>query len=801
MLKKINESSPILARFFVFVFVPVTISAIAGYAYLKKSLPIEEGSLQAAGLSANVSLTRDNDAVPHIVAASDEDAYFALGYAHAQDRLWQMEYQKLIAQGRLSEIRGSSTLKIDYYVRTLGLRQAADKALGQLSPKAKTLLDAYVKGVNASASSRKTLPIEFLLHDRQPEAWTALDSMLQLKLLQIGLHDASIEKMHQVSLVRQLGMAKATQLVQANGGEKIEVSDDFVAPDGVLVQTISSASARLASEFGIGDGDLASNVWAVSGNLTKSGKPMLANDLHSITQIPSKWYLSEIKGKEVHLAGASIPGLPLIFSGRNAKISWGTSTLRVQAPSLAMEKIHPLDESKYERGGAWQQITSRVETFQVRSAFPAYLRGEIKPIKMTVRSTDRGPVISDLADSTGATYSLELPGLADQDKTFDSLLALNFAQDWAQAKEGMRNYSSPAMNLVYADQQGNIASKMVGKLPFGAQVLNIQLPKASGTSGERFIAFDALPESLNPAEGFIVRSSSAAVQPSLGKAVDSREARLVQLLAEKASTKIDLPSMLAIQGDDASVGSAVVLKAMLNFTPKNESQEKASSILRTWDHRAEAKSVAATIYNAWVDRLFEAVVRDNTVNAGVSRKFLESYPAQAKVRFLTAVLQGQQNQWCAAAAPENACNEKLGRSLQVALEELQLLIGKNMDKWQWGEVYRASYQHLAIDSDSFFASFVNRKNASVGDSFSLNGGAPLHFSKDDGYQRFAGSSYRQVVDLSAENKSKFIVNTGQSGNMMSAHYDTWLSAAQGTNLLSMGFGEKLSGAKVLTLSK
>jgi penicillin amidase len=801
MFKKINESSPILSRFLLFIFAPIGLAASAAYIYLNQSVPAASGALALAGIGAEVRIARGADGVPHIVAASDDDAYFAFGYVHAQDRLWQMEYQKLIGQGRLSELRGASTLPLDFYIRTLGLRQAAEQALAQLAPRSRQLLDAYVKGVNARIAEAKSLPPEYYINDRRPEAWSAADSMLQLKLLQIGLNDSNVDMLRQVSLVRQLGMAKASALTLADVERGVDVAD-FNAPIGELVQQMSGAARRLQDEFGIGDGDLESSAWVIDGKLTKSGKPILANDLHSVTQIPSKWYLSDVQGQHVHLAGASVPGLPIIFSGRNAHISWGTTSLRTLGHNLVQEKINLLDEGKYLADGAWKQLATRVEMIHVKSPFPSYLRGDIKPIKLVVRSTGRGPIVSDLVESSGATYALDLVGLHAQDRSFDALLALNFAADWDQLKRGMRDYASPAMNIVYADQAGNIASKTVGKLAQGTRIDGVQLaPLPSGGADAPYIAFENLPETLNPANGIILRANFSASN-ELSALAGNRAARMASLLRERTggAAKVDIDAALAIQDDELSVGAAAVLKQMLTVTPQDARQAKAIAYLRRWDMRAAPDSVAASIYNVWLEHLFETLVRDNMANGAAARKAMAGYPPAARARFIDAVLREKQGEWCALKGQAGNCGARMAHSLQGALDQLQLSVGKDMAQWQWGAIHKVAYRHPGIDAESFFASLFNRRGAGHGDNFSVAGGAPLVFSKDAGYQRLAGSSYRQVMDLSAQNQSKFVTSTGQSGNVLSPNYDNFMVAGGAASLSHVRFGAPQAGAQVLTLT-
>lgn len=787
MWKRINESSPILARFLLFICAPIGIAAAAGYGHLKQSVPLDDGVVAVQGVGGSVRIERGADAVPRITAASDADAYFALGYVHARDRLWQMEYQKLIGQGRLSELRGADTLALDRYIRTLGLSQAAGQALAQLAPRSRQLLDAYVRGVNARIGENHPLPPEYFVNGRKPEAWSATDSLLQLKLLQIDLDDSSVELLRQNALVRQLGSVRAAQLLRADEGRMLAVTGAAPPADGALLHQVETAATRLHREFGIGAADAGSTAWAVDGSHTRSGMPALVNDLHAASLIPARWYLSELRGPTVHVAGATIPGLPLFFSGRNESIAWGGTALHAVAPQLVREKIDPLDSNKYLDGDTWRTMASRNERIKVRSAFPAYLRGPIKPLGLTVRQTARGPVISDLADAGGATYTLALAGLDPQDRSFDALLALNGAQDWTQARTAMRDYGAPALQLVYADRHGNIGGKLVGKLAAGSVAPGVRLPAASAGAGPvAYIAYQDLPETYNPAGGMVLQAGA------------DRSARIASLL--RAGGKATPEALLAIQHDDLSLGAADALPGLLQLPASGPRQQQALDYLRGWDRRAAPDSVAASIYNVWIDHLFVDLVRDNATDRLAARQLLASYPPEARVRFVAGALRQSAADWCAAPGQPAQCRPHLARSLQSALDQLQITMGATMADWRWSAVQHAAYRSGAVDGGSPLSGLFARRTAAPGDNYSLGGAAPAVYSADDGYQRVAGSNYLQVIDLGDAGRSRFTVSTGQSGNFLSPQYDNFMRAASAAALPSLGFGEQRPGAMVLTLT-
>ncbi|MGV7211652.1 penicillin acylase family protein [Oxalobacteraceae bacterium A2-2] len=784
MWKRINETSPILARFLLFVCAPLGLAAAAGYGQLRQSVPDDGGLLTLRGDSGAVRLESGAGAVPRIEAASEPDAYFALGYAHARDRLWQMEYQKLIGQGRLSELRGAATLALDRYLRTLGLRQAAEQALAQLSPRARALLEAYVRGVNARIAERRPLAPEYYLNGRQPEPWTAADSLLQLKLLQISLDDSGIELRRQAALVRQLGGARAAQLLRADGGRSLAAGAGGPEPDGELLRQLEQAATRLHAEFGVGAVDPGSSAWAVDGRYTASGKPALVNDLHAVSLIPSKWYVSELAGGATHLAGATIPGLPLFFAGRNDSISWGPSVLRAYSPRLAAEQTDPLDSDRYRDGGQWRRMDSRVEIIRVKGEFPSYLRGGIRPLRLTVRSTVRGPVVSDLAGA-GAAYSLALPGLAPQDRSFDALLALNQARDWGQFKAALSGHASPALVMVYADRAGNIGAKAAARLPYGSEAPGLALP--GGGRGD--IAYGLLPESFNPPGGIVLQAGN-----------QERADRIAALLGATGAARSDSSALLGIQRDDRSLGAETLAPLLLATPAADARQRQALDYLRRWDGRAAPDSVAASIYNVWVDCLFRDLVYANAADRLAVRPLLDSYPAEARVRFLDTALGAGRGDWCTAPGRAGACGELLARSLQAALQQLRLAVGHDMAGWRWDAVQQAAYRNPAAEPDSLAAGLLDRRGPAIGDGYGVAGAAPAVAARDGGYRRLAGSDYLQVIDLGADGGARFLLSTGQSGNVLSPRYDDYLKHAGAIALRAPGFGAPLEGTQALTLT-
>ena len=414
-----------------------------GYLWLRTSLPQTTGRTQISGLDGQVEIVRDRSGVPHIFATTDHDAFLALGYVHAQDRLWQMEMNRRIGAGRLSELLGDATLDIDKFQRTLGYYRAAAGDYAALNARSRMALDAYAAGVNAWLGAGHTLPPEFVLLGAKPEPWRAIDSLVWEKMMSWDLGGDYDMELLRLQLVQALGPERAAQLLPPYPDDALNIlpKEAFsIAGAGGLDLLRLDRSLQL--DFGRGGREIGSNNWVVAGSRTATGLPMLANDPHLSASIPSIWYLAEIQGDQIHAIGATFPGLPAIVIGHNERVAWGVTNVGPDTQDLYIERINPANPNQYEVDGKWQDMAVVDETIVVD--------GEDQPLHWAARSTRHGPLISDVT-TTGAPLALRWVALEPGDTTMDAFMGLNYAANWEQFVDALRLYVSPSQNVVYAD--------------------------------------------------------------------------------------------------------------------------------------------------------------------------------------------------------------------------------------------------------------------------------------------------------------------------------------------------------------
>lgn len=799
------HTHPILFRLLIWIVLPLTLMLSLAYGYLNQSLPQKEGILLVEGLDSQVKIIRDEHAVPHIFADTDHDAFFAMGYLHAQDRLWQMEYKRRLGQGRLSEILGSNGLRTDQFMKTLGLYRVAKLALQSLDDTALQSLMAYVNGVNAWLQEAHTLPVEFYILDFRPEYWQPEDSLLQIKLMALNLGSNYSQELIFDLLIKELGLTKAAELMPNYPSQAVTVTQATGMTDEVLLQGLLALNDQLQRKFHLGGEGLGTNGWVVSGRFTQSGKPLLANDPHLATQMPSAWYLAEIQGDRLHVTGATLPGLPYVVLGHNESIAWGGTSLGADVQDLYLERTNPLDENQYEIEGRWVEMDIDEEWIYVKPGFPRFLTDPIPPLKWQVRRTHHGPLISDAIGRLKRPLALRWTALDMRDKSFQSFLNINYAQDWFTFKLALKDYVAPALNFIYADAQGNIAYIAGGKIPIRQQG-DGRLPVPGWQSiydWHSYIPLKALPQSLNPESGYIVSANNKNHSTDYPYLISHswsppyRAERITEAIEAhiQAGRKLVVQDFIELQGDYKSLQAKQLLVFLLQLTSQSSKQKNAIDHLKRWDGVMSEDSVAAAIYQSWLRHFNRLLLHDDLrgdllhIERG---NLLQSFAEQLHPLFINQAinqaLDHNKHNWCDRinTTQQETCEILALTALDKAIDELERLVG---DNWQWGSIHKTHYPHPVFTHVQLLDSIFDRKIRSGGDSYSVNV-AGWVFSQDKGYQQFISPSYRQVIDLSKWNHSGFINNTGQSGNVLSEHYDDYILRHKQLVLLPMHFGVK-----------
>lgn len=731
------------------------LAALAGLvALLRLSLPTLSGEERVDGLAAPVDIVRDAHGVPHVFASRAQDAWFGLGYVHAQDRLWQMEYQRRLVAGRLAEIFGKSAVPADVAVRTLGLGRAAERSLEHLPEFARQAVESYVDGVNQAlrAQTGRRRPLEFQALRIEVEPWTAVDVLACGKLLAWNLAGTYVGDLLRSDMLAKLGAERASELMAfGDDGAGARVDLPGVAPGAPVGPLDVPAEAHAGGE---GRG---SNQWAVDGTRTTTGKPMLANDPHLPPSLPGAWYLAHVSAPDLDVIGATVPGIPAVLAGRNRRIGWGIASLEVDVQDLFREPVGP-DGAL----AAQAQVASRQERIQVRGG---------EPVIAQVSSTAHGPIVSGFVGpkANGAPpppLALSWTGLDEQDATLAAFLRVNQARDWAEFSEALRPYVAPMLLFTYADVDGNVGSRMAGRVPRrsggdGSRVVDVA---AAGGAGDwdGSVPFDEMPACFNPAGGVVLSANTSEVPPGyphfLGREhiVPYRRARIEALLDRPAP--LSLEAHAALQLDTHSPQAATLLPLLLpHVTPADGVQARALDLLRAWDRDMRADSPAASVFAAWWRELPRALA---AAELGPELfKGWELWPSYTD-RYVRGRLAEGTGQARTRAAVQ--------RSFADAVAGLAARLGRNPARWRWGRLHRAVFAHRPFHRLRLVRPLVSRSLAIGGDWSSVNVGGTWAYDKPFEAKHVAG--YRQVLDLSTPDRGLFIQAVGQSGHVLSRHY-------------------------------
>jgi penicillin amidase len=742
--------------------------------FVRNTFPRTQGTLSVAGLQGPVEVYRDKWGVPHIFAENEHDLFVAQGYVHAQDRLWQMEFNRRVGAGRLSEVLGESTLDSDRFLRTIGLYRAAQADLEVTPPEVLAVLQAYADGVNAFiATHQQSLPLEFTLLGFKPEPWTPADTVVWGKVMSMTLGGN-----WESELVRQ-------QLITALGEAKVhEVLPPYPAEGPFIIPSEAKSYGRLDTSFlddyqevkaltgaiGTGYAALGSNNWVVDGTKTATGRPLLANDTHLDIQMPSIWYEVHLVAGALDVVGFSFPGTPGVIIGHNRDIAWGVTNAGPDTQDLYVEKINPANPNQYEFRGQWEDMTVIAEEIRVK--------GRSDPEQLTVRLTRHGPlmtpVISDATEQLALRWAaLEGGGL------FRSVYLLDRASNWDEFRTALHYWQAPSQNFVYADKDGNIGYQMPGDIPIRAKGQG--LVPVPGWTGEYewtgYIPFDELPFVYNPPTHYIVTANNKVVPDrypyfiSAEWADPSRAQRISDLLHKNDNLTVD--DMRDIQADTYSIPAAKLMPYVLALGPEGWLQERAFKFLRAWDFRVDKDSGAAGIMEAIVWRTLVNTFGDELENAGISDRTW-----MASVSGLFNIMQQRDNPWFDdVRTPEVEDRDAiLRRSVQEAMEfwsrRFGDLVGNLDSQWAWGKLHTATFDHPLGSVKPLDLIFNRGPLAARGSWCTVDAAA---YAAGD-FAMTAVSSQRQIVDVGAWENSRSQHTTGQSGQPFNKHYDDMIQS-------------------------
>lgn len=774
---------------------------------VRRAFPQTEGTVTVAGLSGEVEVVRDSLGIPHIYADTVEDLFIAQGYVHAQDRFFQMDFWRHISAGRLAEMFGSSQVETDTFLRALDWDGLAERQYDAESEDTRRVLDAYASGVNAYLAERSPAELGFeytiidvLARDYDPEPWTPVHSLAWGKVMSWELGGNGDWEIERAMVAGTVGADRTGQvfppypfdrhpvIVPDGGGEPPSTLEAVASlPGDALLPLDATADALAAIDTLLGtggEGTIGSNSWAVSGTHTPTGAPILANDPHLGSQMPSIWYQVGLHCRTVSEAcpfdvvGFSFAGVPGVVIGHNADIAWGFTNVGPDVQDLYIEKVNPDDESQYEYRGEWLDMDVRTETIRVAGG---------DPVEVTIRTTRHGPIISDSYgklddfDDAGVdrpdpyAVALRWTGLDDVPSIASPILGINTASNWDEFRAAAEQFTVPAQNLLYADTSGNIGYQMPGAIPIrSAGDGTWPVP---GWTGEYewtgYVPFAELPNSYNPASGWIVTANNAVVDDGYPYAITEdwshgyRARRIVDLVASNLGVGIDGHATIQFDSYDLSAEHLrpYVLAALP--APSDDTERDAISALESWDLQNFAGSTGSAVWNAiWrhlLIRTFNDEVPEDFWPEGGSRWF-------EAVRLL--VDEPSDPWWDDVSTPATETRDDIVRiAFDDAMAELRGLMGDDVAAWTWGDIHTITFtnQSLGESGIGLIEDRFNRGPFPVSGSTSVPNA--VGWNTDEGYEVDWLPSMRMLVDLGDLSRSRAVHTTGQSGHTDHPHYD------------------------------
>jgi penicillin amidase len=764
-----------LLRLTVALIVLLVLSVILAWYFAVRSLPDYNAALTVEGISAPVEIVRSTENVPHIFGTTDEDVFFGLGLAHAQDRLFQMTLLRRAAQGRLSEVYGAGAFPADDLARRLEIYRNAAASLESQDEATRAALESYAAGVNQwiaqvnEGALGRGAP-EFFLAPQDIAYWQPADSLAILKLLAaVSTRSAASE-----ILRARLSLAYPQYGPELLRGEARHVALPNYAelfPDAPMMapeRRLGAVPKRDVSDFlqpGLG---LGANGFAASAQRTAAGGALLANDLNAPLIAPSLYYLARLQLTSGGVIGATIPGMPVIFSGRNPELAWGTSPAPLDDADLVMEEVQPGNPNRYRGHQGWTDFRTRREVIQV-------LDGPDQPI--TLRWTTNGPVIAawdpGLRDVTprGHVTALRWTGLTGQDTTMSGLIGLMRAHDIDSAATAMRRTVAPAMTVTLAD------ARTIRKVTVGAQPVRAE---GHPTGGEM------------PVPGWLAQAgwtgvTDAAVAPADIALPDitladeeqghiaTRRQRMERLLEDREVHSRD--SFIAAQLDVVSPAARALLPIVgadlwftgepaADGTPERQRQD-ALNLLAEWDGAMNEHLPEPLIYTAWMAALQDRLIRDEI--GPLADDINALHPG-----FVDAVFRnvGGAGRWCdiVQSAPVEDCTTIARQALDRAILDLTERFGPDVTSWRWGDAHLGQHIHPALGGLPALGWIVNLTQSLSGGEFTLSQ-TRLQGLGANPYHAVSGPAYRGVYDLADPDSSVFITSTGQSGHPLSRHYD------------------------------
>jgi penicillin amidase len=740
-------------------------AALLWWRLLRRPLPRVTGTLRVRGIAAAVEIRRDRWGVPHVRAESIEDAWFAQGFCHGQDRLWQLDLYRRLSCGRLAEVAGPDGLALDRFVRTLGLRRIALTEEAALDGELRRALEAYSVGVNAAADAAPA-PLELQLLRLDFEPWRPADTLTLTKLLALGLSTNWERELVRADMARELGADLAARLDPGYPAGNPVALAPGVPWEGNGLALVAQIDA-LRETLGLAPEATGSNNWAVSPRLSATGGALLAGDPHLSPGMPGITYKLSIEVDGRRCRGASFPGRVGIVFGQNDDVAWSLTNTMADVMDLYVERV---DGEEYEFRG--ERLPLRIAEEEIE------VKGRSEPERLVVRSTHHGPIVNEaLGAEPDEPLALRWSALEAPCVTEASLGVLRVG-DGAELVASLEPHNAPVSSLVWADRHGSIGLKVIGIVPLRHGGCP-DLPKP-GWSGEYewdgWIPYDELPELVDPEQGYVVTANNRITPDDYPHHITSewldgyRARRIEELLA--AGEEHDLDDFQRMQTDMLSIPGLETARRLARLHPRDQRETAAIERLRSWDGRMGPESVAATIYQAFTLRFARAVAREVIGDRDLAERWLD----RADNGFMNHVTSPWRWQSHLLGLWAEGDESLVGRpwdelaldSLRAALDDLSARFGSDPGAWTWGRVHALEFPHALGAAHPLLAKLLSRRVEVGGAEETV---AQVGWDPNDPYHAIWAPAWRMVADPNDPDRSRWQAFTGQSGHVASPHYD------------------------------
>jgi len=742
--------------------------------WIHHPLPLYQGELPLSGLKSPVDVFTDEFGVPHVFANNEDDLFFTAGYLAGRERLFQLSTVALAVRGELASALGDQYLGSDIYLRTWRIHDIAKKMVESMEPKNKRIFESFCDGINYRIDEiKKDAPIEFKILGIDPPYWDPSIVAGYARMMAHEMQGAWEPEIVYGAVASYFGEEKLADLIPGYDEDKptiVETSLKYLKPvfDEIITQEFT-----IRDLFGKHNADIGSNNWVVSGKLTASGKPLLANDPHLAYSQPPRWFEIHLKGGRFNVSGVCIAGIPMPVIGQNEHVAWGFTNSMVDDLDFFIETINPKNPNEYRSGDKWLPMELVQETIPLKNG---------RDTTITIRITHHGPIISDvhgLLKEKNVAMSMAWTGHWNTTE-MDAWIKLNTMENWEDFSRGVRDFGVPGQNIVYADINGNIGWRPAVYIPVRKDG-HTMVPRPGNDPDYDWkgkVPFEEMPYLYNPKKGYISTANNKTIGDEFPYYISgfwADPSRIEQINRRLDSMdNMSVEKMKSVQLDQTSPFAQEILPFIwLTETGEETGNlKRAYEFLKVWDGVEDVDSEAALIFHATMRNLVLNLYGDELALLG--QNYLEAYTGLKYLvhRKIREIFKTGESSWIDNITTPNhveTLNEIISKSVADAIIELEESFGINISNWKWGDAHSLTHPHMLSKVkllDWFFDLNVGPFRSGGSDKTPNAGG----YSFNKPYHQSAGASMRRIVDFNNMNETQFVLPTGQSGIPSSPHY-------------------------------